>query len=135
MSVVVAKDGNWFVADSCNDRIQKFSPGGQCIGVFGKTGSADGELRYPYDLAIAPDGTIYIAEYGNSRVQRMTQDGKFLGTWGRLGSGPDELVHPWALAIDANNRLFILDTGNSRVVVLDPALARWSSPAKGQASA
>ena len=65
----------------------------------------------------------------------MTQDGKFLGTWGRLGSGPDELVHPWALAIDANNRLFILDTGNSRVVVLDPALARWSSPAKGQASA
>src|SRR5204862_2482155 len=45
-----------YVADSCNHRIQIFSPDGKFIETYGKPGASQGELSYPYDVKVDAEG-------------------------------------------------------------------------------
>ncbi|HAO22533.1 MAG TPA: hypothetical protein DCQ37_19970, partial [Desulfobacteraceae bacterium] len=64
--------GNIYVADSGNDRIQKFSGSGKYISQFGTSGSDDGQFSYPYAIAIDISGNIYVADNGNDRIQKFS---------------------------------------------------------------
>jgi DNA-binding beta-propeller fold protein YncE len=68
--IAVDKDGDVFVADFYNHRIQKFAPDGTFLVSFGDKGSAPGQFRYPVAVAAADDGSVYVADFGNSRIQR-----------------------------------------------------------------
>lgn len=91
---------------------------------WGREGSAQGELRYPYGIA-AHEGTLFVAEYGNHRIQRFTTAGESRGSFGKLGSRPGELRNPWDVAVDEHGILFVADTGNDRVVRVDPSIVAW----------
>jgi sugar lactone lactonase YvrE len=112
-------DGNLYVADACNHRIQVFSRDGELIRLFGQPGSGLGELQYPYDLSFGPKGDLYFVERGNARVQKFTIDGKSLGTWGTPGRQPGQFNDPWALAVDREGRVHVVDTENHRVQRID----------------
>lgn len=73
-NVSVGPDGNLFVADFYNHRIQKFSPDGTFLTAFGGKGSGLGEFLYPIAAAIAGDGTVFVADHGNNRIQIWRQD-------------------------------------------------------------
>lgn len=47
--------------------------------MIGSNGTAPGELRDPYGLAIDSAGDLYVGEYYNYRVQNFSPDGRFLG--------------------------------------------------------
>jgi DNA-binding beta-propeller fold protein YncE len=108
-------DGNLYVADACNHRIQVFSRDGAPICCFGTPGSGPGELQYPYDLCFAPSGDLYVVERGNARVQKFDLKGNSLGTWGGPGRLPGQLNDPWALAVDRKGRVHVVDTENHRI--------------------
>src|SRR4051794_4047467 len=55
-----------YVADSCNHRIQVFSPEGKFLRSYGRPGTGLGELSYPYDIRIDAEGFQYVCEFGNS---------------------------------------------------------------------
>jgi DNA-binding beta-propeller fold protein YncE len=115
-ALALGPDGNLYVADACNHRVQVFTRDGALVRVWGQTGKAPGELAYPYDLAFSPDGKhLYVVEYGNNRVQKFTPEGKSLGCWGGPGRGPGRLSSPWALAVDSRGRVHVLDSENDRV--------------------
>jgi DNA-binding beta-propeller fold protein YncE len=66
--VMVLEDGTLLVSEFGNNRLQRFSTGGQCLGLYGRVGSGEGELRYPWGV----DGTnekIFVLDSGNNRVQ------------------------------------------------------------------
>src|SRR5262249_37700879 len=67
-----------YVADSCNHRIQVFSPEGNFLRAYGQAGSRRGELSYPYDVQVAADGRQYVCEFGNSRIQVFDQHDQVL---------------------------------------------------------
>jgi len=72
--------GNVYVADSGNDRVQKFTSSGAFIAKFGSKGAGDGQLNRPSDIAVDASGTIYVLDGGNSRVQKYAEGGAPIST-------------------------------------------------------
>lgn len=69
-SIAVDKEGNVFVADFYNHRIQKFTSDGTFLAAFGKEGTGPGEFQYPLAVTVADDGTVFVTDFGNNRVQK-----------------------------------------------------------------
>lgn len=69
--------GNIYVADDENDRIQKFSPDGSFLGewVAAEPGQPSLGVRA---VAVGPDGSVWVAA---SEMLRFTTDGVFLSSW------------------------------------------------------
>jgi hypothetical protein len=102
-AMTLGRDGNLYLADACNHRIQVFTTDGVFVRAWGAPGVGAGQLSYPYDLAFSPGPhpALYVVEYGNHRVQKFTSTGESLGTWGGPGREPGRLSSPWALAVDS----------------------------------
>jgi sugar lactone lactonase YvrE len=90
--VLVNANGDIFITeghsggDQGNDRIQKFSKDGKFIKMWGKTGSAHGDLNMPHTIAMDSRGRLFVGDRSNNRIEIFDQDGKYLDTmyqWGR----------------------------------------------------
>jgi DNA-binding beta-propeller fold protein YncE len=114
-ALALGPDGNLYVADACNHRIQVFSRDGALVRFWGTVGTGPGELSYPYDVAFNQKGQLYVIEYGNNRVQKFTMEGESLGCWGSTGGAPGQLAAPWALAVDSRGRVHVVDSENHRI--------------------
>jgi tripartite motif-containing protein 71 len=111
--VAVDRAGNVYVADSDNNRVQKFSSTGHFIRQWGSMG--DGLLRGPTDVAIDPQGNLYVVDSQNRRVQRFSSTGAFLGKWGsptRSPLGEGSFEHPSTIAVDREGRVYVGDLGD-----------------------
>jgi DNA-binding beta-propeller fold protein YncE len=84
--VAVDAAGNVFVADTGNHRIQKLSPEGQVLALWGSEGPAPGQFSSPMGLAIDADGNLLVADAGNHRIQQFSADGEPLAQWGSEGT-------------------------------------------------
>ncbi len=69
-SVAVDREGNMFVADFYNDRVQKFAPDGTFLASFGEIGSGPGEFDKAIAVAVADDGTVFVADFANNRIEK-----------------------------------------------------------------
>lgn len=64
------RDGNLYVADFYNNRVQKFSPEGRFLTSFGEQGSGPGQFDKAIAVAVADDGAVFVADYANNRIQK-----------------------------------------------------------------
>lgn len=69
-SVSMAPDGQLFVTDFYNHRVQKFAADGTFLTAFGEEGDGPGRFRHAMSSAAAADGTLYATDLANNRVQR-----------------------------------------------------------------
>jgi DNA-binding beta-propeller fold protein YncE len=104
-----------YVADSCNHRIEIFSPDGKFLRAHGKAGSGPGEFSYPYDVRVDSQGRQYVCEFGNSRLQIFDADDRLLEILGGAGGDPGQFSNPWAIALDSKGNLYVADSMNHRV--------------------
>jgi len=104
------------VADIANHRIQILDrKTGKFKGQFGPRGRKDGEVTYPYGVAVDAQGLIYTVEYGTHRVQKWTEQGKWLATMGGPGRKIGQFANPWGLSVDPDGTVYVADTNNHRV--------------------
>ncbi|MEO7675231.1 MAG: 6-bladed beta-propeller [Verrucomicrobiota bacterium] len=104
-----------YVADSCNHRIQIFSPEGKFLRSHGKAGSGVGELSYPYDVRIDSNGLQFVCEFGNSRVQIFDASDRPVEILGEVGLAPGQFSNPWSIDLDSKGNLYVADALNHRV--------------------
>jgi uncharacterized protein (TIGR03663 family) len=124
------EEGNIYVSDSWNYRVQKFDSQGNFLLKFGEPFDAKGELSLAstrpngfygprgifYDRT---KGELYLADTGNRRVAVFDKNGNFLRQFGGRGSGPGQFDEPVALAVSPNGNVYVTDLRNKRVQLLD----------------
>ena len=76
--ITLDQQGQVYVADHKNHRVQKFTPDGEVIGQFGSYGTGKRQLHRPSDVAVDPDGDVYVCDWANHRVQVFDPDGKIV---------------------------------------------------------
>ena len=81
------RNGNVYVVDTENHRIQKITSGGKVITRWGSNGSGDGQFDDPNDIAIDDIGNVYVADKKNNRIQKFSENGTFIWKWGNYGNG------------------------------------------------
>jgi len=101
-NVTVDKDGNVYVADTWNNRIEIFDADGQFIRAFGKSGDGPGYFARPKGLAIDSDGHVWVADTMQDRVQVFSPDGKLLIWMGGHGLLPGMFQSINSIAIRDN---------------------------------
>jgi tripartite motif-containing protein 71 len=115
--IAIDSSGNVYVADSNNDRVQKFDSNGFFIKKWGSSGSGDGQFSNPSGIAIDSSGNVYVADSGNKRIQKFNSDGNIIITWGIAGKVSGQFLNPINIAADSFGHLYVVDEGNNRIEV------------------
>ena len=112
----IAKDSqeNYFITDSGNHRVRKFSPQWQEMLSFGEQGSELGQFQYPLCVSVAPNDLLYIADLNNERVQVFSPFGQYLFSIDEACPG-QTFEAPCLTAIDLKGCLHIGFTFNTRI--------------------
>jgi uncharacterized protein (TIGR03437 family) len=131
--------GNWYLADTDNNRIREAQQGGNLFTIagngnasyFGDNGPAlKGSVNHPEGVAVDGSGNVYIADTLDNAVRKVSQDGSIVtiagnGNAGYTGdNGPATQAHltqPRGVAVDANGVVYIADTGNGQIRRVDTA--------------
>lgn len=123
-NLAIGPDGNLYVADSGNHRIQVFGPDGQFLRTFGEAGAELGQFNEPWGLAV-DEQYVYVADTWNYRIQKFTLEGTLVTAFGSGGSvadgnsGGNLYFGPRAIALLGEDQLLIADTGNHRLQIVD----------------
>lgn len=115
-AVAVAPNGDIFVADCGNNRIQVDRLGGWEIFAGARAGRTEGRVRLPTAVHVSENGDVFVADTGNHRIQ--VNRGQSAESWQVLmsrGSEVGQVMSPRGLAMTEAGHLFIGDTGNNRI--------------------
>ncbi|NIM58399.1 MAG: 6-bladed beta-propeller [Candidatus Aminicenantes bacterium] len=74
----VDDQGNIYVLEGGNCRLQKFDPDGQYLQTIGKKGQGPGEFERPSKLSLGEENNIYISEY--RKIHIFNGKGKFINS-------------------------------------------------------
>ncbi|MEO5951174.1 MAG: flippase activity-associated protein Agl23, partial [Chloroflexia bacterium] len=152
--VAIDKDGNIYVADTWNHRVQKFDKNGGFVAQWGgfvnlgdQAGQDDPDKNTkfygPRGIAVGPDNNVYVSDTGNKRISIFKSDGtyvreissgmtpdKIAGQYPFNGDG--EMVEPIGAAVDTQGNVYVADTNNKRIQKFDATgkfAAKWAIPA------
>ncbi|MEM7115242.1 MAG: 6-bladed beta-propeller [Chloroflexota bacterium] len=141
--ITVDSSGNVYVADTANNRVQKFDSNGNHLLTIGGSGTGAGRFNNPKDVAVDSSGNIFVADSGNNRIQKFNSSGSFLRMWGgEVGRSIDiwqrynictggcsvginvlsdigYFDNPSGIAVDAAGNVFVADTGKNRIQKFD----------------
>ena len=118
----IAVGGNYvYVADSGNDRIERFNlEGGEPL-EWGSFGDGPGQFSYPRGVA-ANASEVIVTDDDNHRIEKFDPNGVFQGAAGSGGTGPGQFGFPYGAALDAAGNVYVADDINHRIVKLNPSL-------------
>ncbi|MGA9587826.1 MAG: 6-bladed beta-propeller [Terracidiphilus sp.] len=116
--VAVDGDGNVYVTDTLNNRVEIFDADGSFVSEFGKHGDGPGYLARPKGIAVDSDGHIWVADQMEDRLQVFNREGQLL-TYVGTGHGelPGQFKALSGVAIDKQNRVFTTEQEPGRLQV------------------
>ena len=116
--VAVDPEGNLYVTDTMNNRVEIFDADGNFLSTFGKAGDGPGYFARPKGIAVDGDGHIWVADQMQDRLQVFNREGQLLTS---IGSGHGELPGQFksimGVAIDKQNRVFTTEQEPGRLQV------------------
>ncbi len=115
--VAVNQDGNVFITDTWNNRIQVFDADGRFIRAFGEAGDGPGYFARPKGISVDSDGHLWIADAVQNRVQVFTPEGRLLIYLGENGLLPGQFQSLANVMVDKNNRVLTTELYPGRLQV------------------
>ncbi|MEM9533307.1 MAG: C13 family peptidase [Pseudomonadota bacterium] len=118
--------GNSFVADTFNQRIQRFDEDGFYLGEFQPRISEESVVSFTQGIAVASDGTLVVtAQLPENAAQRFTQSGQFLSGWasqafnGEATGSNGVFARITNVFIDSDDLVYMVDEVDNVIQVFD----------------
>jgi DNA-binding beta-propeller fold protein YncE len=115
-SLAFGPEGNLFVVDQLNARVQIFTPDGEFYDQFGSLGTNYGNFVRPKDVAVDPFGFIYVSDGGLNNLQLFDIDLQLLTFLGSGGIGPGQFGVASGVAVHGDE-FAVVDQLNRRVQI------------------
>ena len=125
--VAFDRAGNVYTTDAAMDRVQKFTPEGKLLGLWGNENPEPGGFGPPPPnkdgtpgmggpIAICVDrhDQVWVSAT-NNLVQQFSNDGKYLRGVGGKGPEPGHFNLPHGIVLDSHDCLYVTDTMNGRI--------------------
>jgi DNA-binding beta-propeller fold protein YncE len=116
--IFVDENFNLFVADTHNNRIQRFqSDQPNAVTVAGFGGPVSFTLDRPTSIVLDGDGYLFIVDSGNHRIIRSISKGFecLFGCSGKSGASMSQLNNPQTMTFDKYGNILVTDSNNHRV--------------------
>lgn len=121
LDVDTDSEGNVYVLDSLNARVQVFDPEGEFLRKFGERGTALGSFRLPKGLSVGADDLVFVTDSLAHRVVIFDKIGNYLLTIGgrasisEQGLLPGGFYMPQGLDVDVGGQVWVVDALNGLV--------------------
>lgn len=120
-SIACDSQHHYYITDSGNHRIVKFTPEWKQAQTIGEQGDGPGQFQYPLCVAVGPNDLLYVTDLNNDRIQVFTSQGQFLFAF---ASAKTPLKMPCLAKVSAQNRLYLGLTFNAEIPVFQvPAIS------------
>jgi DNA-binding beta-propeller fold protein YncE len=130
--LAVDQQGDLFVVDNGNNRVQKFDNRGGFIILWGNFGSSNASFHNPTGIACDARGDVYVVDTNNHRVQKFDGKlGQYKMKFGGRGNGEGQFSSPWGVAVDrVRGYVYVVDSANFRIQKFDETgefIMSWGS--------
>jgi sugar lactone lactonase YvrE len=135
VGVALDGSGNFYIADSSNNRIRKVTAATGVITTVAGTGAqgyngdniaaTSAQLSSPYAVTVDGAGNVYIADASNGRIRKVTAATGIIstvagsGAWGYNGENipatSAQFASPLGVAVDGSGNFYIADSSNNRI--------------------
>ena len=113
-SIAVDGEGNVYVAEPVNARIQKFDSEGNFLAKWEGEGHEDGQFIVPISVAVDREDNVYVLDRNRDDVQKFDGQGRFLSKW-----KANTLACYGELAVDSQGYVYTTGWDCSRVQKFD----------------
>jgi len=127
--VVIDSSGNFYIADTFNNRIRKMTPAGVVTTFAGSgvAGAANGtgtaaSFNKPTGVGVDANGNLYVADLDNHLIRKVTSTGVVTTVAGTGSAGAANgtgtaasFNKPYQIAVDASGTVYVADTYNMRI--------------------
>ena len=111
--VAIDNNGNIYVTDTGNNRVEKFNADGFLITTWGTEGTGNSQFKNPSGIAVDTSGNVYVSDTHNYRVQKFNANGEYLFQWGEVGSDNGQFARTRGIAVDSSGNVYVTDDGSS----------------------
>lgn len=120
--VAIGKNGQLYVVDGGNFRVQVFDRKGKYLQSFGSIGRQVGNFARPKEIATDRDGNVYVADSAFGNFQIFSADGDLLMYVGERSEtdGPGRYMLPAGITVDEDGRIYFVDQWFRKVDVFRP---------------
>lgn len=109
--IALGINGQLYVIDGVNLRVQSFTSNGQNVVVQGTRGSGKGEFLDPRAIAVDPDGNIYVLDTGNGQIHKFDSTLTPVTSWDGFRASDGFAGAPYrnyrGLAVDADGFMYV----------------------------
>lgn len=120
--IAVAPNGDVYIVDSGNFRVQVFRPDGTFVREFGSPGAQFGQFSRPKGIAVDRDGNVYVVDTAFGNFQIFDAQGRLLMFVGERSAadGPGKFMLPAGIEVDEDGRVYFVDQFFAKVEVFRP---------------
>ncbi|MBV9355493.1 MAG: NHL repeat-containing protein [Chloroflexi bacterium] len=117
-AIAISPQGEVYVTDTGNKRVQVFGLDGSFKRMFGGAGSNPGQFNEPVGLALDADGNVWVADAWNDRVQELDPQGKPLAQFsGPAGWTSQSVTNKPFLTVDGQGQIALTNPDAGQIVV------------------
>jgi DNA-binding beta-propeller fold protein YncE len=120
--VAVGNNGQIYVVDGGNFRVQIFDTNGKYLSSFGSVGKQLGNFARPKEIAADAAGNIFVVDAAFGNFQIFNPDGDLLMFIGQRSErdGPARYMLPSGIYIDEDGRVYMVDQWFKKIDVFRP---------------
>ena len=102
-NLAIGPDGDVYVVETSNFRVQRFTADGKPVRTYGSVGMALGTFARPKGIAMDRTGRMYVGDAAFQNIQMFDNSGKLLMYFGQTEGRSDGLNLPAGVSIDYDN--------------------------------